>query len=200
MTPARRCRRAIGLSAVAGLVWAGVASAQSQRELWITPVPQGTMVAVGSWAVSSKGDVHFSLAVPDEATWVSTARVAVIAQSDTVMTYDVTMAHSSGGLSQDAYTDGQAAVGPIVLVAGQVHEIDVRFSRVIRGLRAQQAPRAVHRVRRDRPAPLAIRWQVAGPRQRLSRPPPGHPFSSGLGSEPSGDAGPPQAPPPPGPG
>ena len=83
------------------------------------------MVAVGSWAVSSKGDVHFSLAVPDEATWVSTARVAVIAQSDTVMTYDVTMAHSSGGLSQDAYTDGQAAVGPIVLVAGQVHEIDV---------------------------------------------------------------------------
>lgn len=115
-------RRRCALAATALLLIAGLSSAD---EIWVAPGAPTADAEVGSWAVTAKGETHFSFAIPDDLSSFQGARVVVISGEDTDARYDLFFSLSRDGFPQDVYSDRRLGLGPATLFRNQLQEIDV---------------------------------------------------------------------------
>jgi hypothetical protein len=102
-----------------------VATPSLADEIWVTPAVVPAEKEVGNWAVTDRGDTHFSFAVPNDLSVFAGAKVVLIRKEDMEITFDLSLSLSRDGLPHDVFTDAMADLGPEMLLKNQLREIDV---------------------------------------------------------------------------
>jgi len=95
------------------------------NEIWVAPAEEAPEKEVGNWAVTNKGDTHFSFAIPNDLNDFVGAKVVVIGRKNTEITYDLFLSLSRDGFPHDTFKDALVNLGPEMLFKNELREIDV---------------------------------------------------------------------------
>jgi hypothetical protein len=83
------------------VVWAGVSiglpGLVCAKEIWIAPEKLAPGKAIGSWAVTTDGDTHFSFGGPEDMTAFQKAKVVQIGLKKGDITYDLKLDEAAKG-------------------------------------------------------------------------------------------------------
>lgn len=101
-----------------------VSTAVHAEELWIAPVARVANASNGDWGVTPRGRTRFSFAVPNDFQSFASAKILVIGESSSEITYKVWLSVSQNMLPHNDITDQLINI-PATVVAGELLEIDV---------------------------------------------------------------------------
>ncbi len=92
------------------------------NELWVTP--SGARSTFGNWGVTTNGDAVFSFGIPDDMTFFTSAKIAILSSKNLSLLYDLKI---NGGSNGQKYTGGEYSDTNLKnsVVADELTEIDV---------------------------------------------------------------------------